>query len=165
MLFFSIFYPKVCSIKGCKCHNFLHWWIVRSQIWDRTVHRLFETALFTDCKSYIIFLFRGTRLLFFLYFFFLFFMAFFRLSFLFSNHISFSFLRSPAPTTENHGGSGLAKPWRRWGRVCGLWVSAVDRVGWVAVVQRAWLCFDRCVGFRWVLWFDFGWEISKICSF
>ena len=31
----------------------------------------FETALFTEGKSYIIFLFHGTRLLFFLYFFFL----------------------------------------------------------------------------------------------
>ena len=115
----------------------------------------FETALFTEGKSYIIFLFRGTRLLFFLYFFFLLFLIFFRLSFLLSNHFSFSFLHLPASTTENHSGSGSAKLWRRWGRVCGLWVSAVDRGGWVAVVRRAWLGFDRC-GWVWVgfvIWF------------
>ena len=70
----------------------------------------FETALFTNSKSYFIFLFRGTRLLFFLYFFFLLFLAFFRLSFLLSKHISFSFLHSSASITENHGHSGLAKP-------------------------------------------------------
>ena len=38
--FFSIFDPKACSIKGCKCHNFLHWWTVQTQIWDRTIHQL-----------------------------------------------------------------------------------------------------------------------------
>ena len=115
----------------------------------------FETTLFIDCKNYIIFLFRGTCLLFFLYFLFLLFLAFFRLSFLLSNHISLSFLHSPASTTENHGGSGSAKPWRRWGQVCGLWVSAADRGGWVAVVRRAWLGFDKC-GWVWVgfvIWF------------
>ena len=161
-LLVKAFLLRVVNAKRCFFLAFLIQKLVPSRVANAIIFGIdeqcglkFETALFTDCKSYIIFLFRGISLLFFLYFFFLLFLAFFRLSFLLSNHISFSFLHSLTSTTENHGGSGLAKLWRRWGRVCGLWVSAIDWGGWVEVVQRAWLGFDRCgwvcVGF--VIWF------------
>ena len=110
------FLLRVVNAKRCFFLAFLTQKLVPSRIANAIIFGIdeqyglkFETALFTEGKSYIIFLFRGTRLLFFLYFFFLLFLVFFRLSFLLSNHISFSFLHLPASTTENHSGSGSAK--------------------------------------------------------
>ena len=110
------FLLRVVNARRCFFLAFLTQKLVPSRIANAIIFCIdeqcglkFETALFTEGKSYIIFLFHGTHLLFFLYFFFLLFLVFLRLSFLLSNHISFSFLHSPASTTENHGGSGLAK--------------------------------------------------------